>query len=72
MKSVLAAWFALAVFVGCTDDEQAPMPPPRCSEIGAPSTLICNGGGLCDWNGQECCNPVRPGVAPDPTCEGVY
>ena len=62
----LALALLLTVPMACADDE--PAKTPTCAEIGAPDTLTCNRGGLCDWDGQPCCvAPVR-GSEPDPAC----
>lgn len=70
MKKLLLA--SLLLGACATDDDTPPAPPPTCAEIMAPSTVLCNSGGLCDYNGQECCNPVHPGVPHDPVCEGLF
>lgn len=47
LKWVIIAGLALA---GCMDDA----PPPKCSDIGAPTTLLCNRAGICTWDGMTC------------------
>ena len=66
MKTLMLAF---AVLAGCATDEP---PPPRCYEINAPDSIACNVGGLCEWEGAECCNIPTRNSQPDPKCEGVY
>lgn len=56
------------VFAACTADDDA-TPLPTCEEIGAPDSLFCNAGGLCEWSGQQCCVEPRAGTLIDPLCE---
>lgn len=66
MKTLLVA---IALLTGCVTEDEPP--PPTCEEIGAPDSLLCSAGGLCAWDGVECCAPPRLGAAADPKCEGV-
>jgi len=46
-------WIIIAglAFTACTDDDK---PLPKCSDIGAPTTLLCNHAGVCTWDGMTC------------------
>ena len=54
------------VLVACGDGIVSEL--PACGEIGAPLTLLCNSGGLCEWEGRACCAEPARGARPDAAC----
>jgi hypothetical protein len=43
----------LVLAAGCLDNDEAP-PLPSCTEIGAPTTLLCTRDGRCSFDGMAC------------------
>lgn len=68
LLSKLLVVIALALSFGACATEDEPEPLPRCVDIGAPDTLLCNRAGLCSWEGVECCIEPTHGGRADERC----
>lgn len=71
LLSKLLVVIALALSFGACATEDEPEPPPLCSDIGAPDSLLCTAGGVCWYEGVECCQKPAPGRPVDEKC-AVY
>jgi len=66
LRAIITACTIVFALGACATDE--PEPIPYCVDIGAPDSLLCTAGGLCSWEGQECCQKPAPGRPVDERC----